>query len=76
MKLKIGKIAKRSGVRPSTIRYYVAEGLLPRPEKTNEKMAYYDEACIDRLRAIQELKEKRFSRFTSLKTSCAAWMKA
>ncbi len=26
MKLKIGEIAKRSGVRPSTIRYYVAEG--------------------------------------------------
>ncbi len=33
---------------------------MPRPEKTNEKMAYYDESCIDRLRTIQELKEKRF----------------
>ncbi|MCK7509323.1 MAG: MerR family transcriptional regulator [Desulfobacterales bacterium] len=60
MKLKIGEIAKRSGVRPSTIRYYVGEGLLPRPEKANEKMAYYDEACLDKLRAIQELKEKRY----------------
>jgi len=60
MKLKIGEIARRSGVRPSTIRYYVGEGLLPRPEKTNEKMAYYDEVCIDKLRAIQELKEKRY----------------
>lgn len=60
MKLKIGEIAKRSGIRPSTIRYYVGEGLLPRPEKANEKMAYYDEICIDRLRAIQELKEKRY----------------
>ena len=60
MKLKIGEIAKRSGVRPSTIRYYVGEGLLPKPEKANEKMAFYDEACIDRLRAIQELKEKRY----------------
>ncbi|MRR17596.1 MAG: MerR family transcriptional regulator [Deltaproteobacteria bacterium] len=60
MKLKIGELARRSGVRPSTIRYYVGEGLLPRPEKTNEKMAYYDEACIDKLRAIQELKERRY----------------
>lgn len=60
MKLKIGEIAKRSHVPASTIRYYVGEGLLPRPEKANEKMAYYDEACIDRLRAIQELKEKRY----------------
>ncbi len=60
MKLKIGEIAKRSNVPASTIRYYVAQGLLPRPEKTNEKMAYYDETCVDRLRAIQELKERRY----------------
>ena len=60
MKLKIGEIAKRSSVRPSTIRYYVGEGLLPKPEKANEKMAYYDEACIERLRVIQELKERRY----------------
>jgi DNA-binding transcriptional MerR regulator len=60
MKLKIGEIAKRSGVRPSTIRYYVGEGLLPKPEKANEKMSYYDESCVDRLRAIQELKGKRY----------------
>jgi DNA-binding transcriptional MerR regulator len=60
MKLKIGEIAKRSGVRASTIRYYVQEGLLPKPEKANEKMAYYDEICVERLRIIQELQEKRY----------------
>lgn len=60
MKLKIGEIAKRSSVRASTIRYYVQEGLLPKPEKANEKMAYYDEVCVERLRIIQELKEKRY----------------
>jgi DNA-binding transcriptional MerR regulator len=60
MKMKIGEIAKRSGVRPSTIRYYVQEGLLPKPEKANEKMAYYDESCIERLQIIQGLKERRY----------------
>ena len=60
MKLKIGQIAKQSGIPASTIRYYVAEGLLPRPEKANEKMAYYDASCIDRLRVIHDLKEKRY----------------
>jgi len=60
MKLKIGEVAKRSGVRASTIRYYVQEGLLPKPEKANEKMAYYNESCIERLQVIQELKEKRY----------------
>jgi DNA-binding transcriptional MerR regulator len=60
MKLRIGVIAKQSGVPASTIRYYVTEGLLPKPEKANEKMAYYDETCIERLRIIQGLQEKRY----------------
>ena len=60
MKLKIGEIAKRSGIRASTIRYYVQEGLLPKPEKANEKMAYYDESCVERLKTIQGLKERRY----------------
>lgn len=60
MKLKIGEVAKRSALPASTIRYYVAQGLLPAPEKTNEKMAFYDEACIDRLAVIGELQEKRY----------------
>jgi hypothetical protein len=60
MKLKIGEIAKRSGTPASTIRYYVQEGLLPKPEKANEKMAYYDEVCIERLQVIQQLQAKRY----------------
>jgi DNA-binding transcriptional MerR regulator len=60
MKLKIGEISKQSGIPASTIRYYVREGLLPAPEKVNKKMAYYDEACIERLKTIQYLQEKRY----------------
>ena len=60
MKLKIGEIAKRSCIPASTLRYYVQEGLLPKPEKANEKMAYYDESCIERLQIIQSLKERRY----------------
>jgi DNA-binding transcriptional MerR regulator len=60
MGLKIGEIAKRSGVPVSTIRYYVKEGLLPSPEKVNKKMAYYDEVCIKKLEAIQHLQEKKY----------------
>lgn len=60
MGIKIGEIAKKSGVPASTIRYYVKEGLLPSPEKVNKKMAYYDEACIGKLEAIQQLQAKKF----------------
>ncbi|MCU0576984.1 MAG: MerR family transcriptional regulator [Desulfobacterota bacterium] len=60
MGLKIGEIARRSGIPISTIRFYVKEGLLPPPEKVNKKMAYYDEGCIKKLQAIQHLKEKKY----------------
>ena len=60
MGIKIGEIARRSGVPISTIRFYVKEGLLPYPEKVNKKMAYYDEGCINKLEAIQHLKEKKY----------------
>lgn len=60
MELKIGEIAKRSGVPPSTIRYYVRQGLLPEPTKVNKSMAYYDEGCVEKIQAIRHLQEKKY----------------
>lgn len=60
MGIKIGELARKSGVPISTIHFYVKEGLLPPPEKVNKKMAYYDELCLKKLQAIQHLKEKRY----------------
>jgi len=60
MEKKIGEIAKQSGVQPSTIRYYVRQGLLPEPNKVNKSMAYYDESCVEKIQAIRYLQEKRY----------------
>lgn len=60
MKLKIGEIAKKSGVPPSTIRYYVRQGLLPEPDKVNKSMAYYEEGCIEKIQAIRHLQETKY----------------
>jgi DNA-binding transcriptional MerR regulator len=60
MELKIGEIARKSGVPPSTIRYYVRQGLLPEPIKVNKSMAYYDESCVEKIQAIRHLQEKRY----------------
>ena len=60
MGLKIGEIARKSGVPASTIRYYVKEGLLPSPEKVNKKMAYYDESCIKKIETIQHFQGKKY----------------
>jgi len=60
MGLKIGEIARKSGVPPSTIRYYVRQGLLPEPDKVNKSMAYYDELCIEKIQAIRHLQERKY----------------
>ncbi|HNQ84502.1 MAG TPA: MerR family transcriptional regulator [Deltaproteobacteria bacterium] len=60
MGLKIGEIAKKSGVAPSTIRYYVRQGLLPEPDKVNKSMAYYDERCIEKIHAVRHLQERKY----------------
>lgn len=60
MNVKIGDISKQSGVPASTIRYYVREGLLPAPVKINKKMSHYDDVCVERLKVIQYLQERRY----------------
>jgi DNA-binding transcriptional MerR regulator len=51
----IAELARRAGVTPRTIRYYVAEGLLPAPGGRGQRRAYGAEH-LDRLATIQALK--------------------
>jgi DNA-binding transcriptional MerR regulator len=60
MPVKISELERITGIPQSTIRYYVKEGLLPRPTKVNKSMAYYDESCIERIALVRELQEKRY----------------
>jgi len=52
----IGELAEQTGVTPRTVRYYVAEGLLPAPGGTGQQRTYTAEH-LRRLRAIKRLKE-------------------
>ena len=54
------ELSKKTGVPPGTIRYYIGEGLLPKPIKTHRNMAYYDEGYVRRIKLIKELQEKRY----------------
>jgi DNA-binding transcriptional MerR regulator len=49
--MKIGELARTAGVPPSTIRFYEAEGLLPRPPRTSGRRDY-DESAVLRLRLV------------------------
>ncbi len=53
--LRMNALVAATGVPKSTILFYLAEGLLPAPVKTSPNMAYYDPACVERIRLIQHL---------------------
>ena len=38
--MTIGEVAQRSGVRPSTLRYYESDGILAAPERVNGRRRY------------------------------------
>jgi MerR family transcriptional regulator, redox-sensitive transcriptional activator SoxR len=51
MTLKIGEVARRSGLPASTLRYYESIGLLEPPIRVAGRRAY-DESALDHLRVI------------------------
>ena len=52
----VGELEKRSGLPRATIHHYLQNGLLHRPFKTGQTMAYYDETHLRRLKHIQKIK--------------------
>ncbi len=58
--LRIGQLAKKTGVSTATVKHYLKEGLLPQPVKTSPNMAYYDGACVDRINLIKRIQKEKF----------------
>ena len=55
-RMSLGELTEAARVSVRTVRYYIAEGLLPPPEGTGPGSAY-TQGHLDRLRLIQRLKE-------------------
>ena len=55
-RLTLGELTAATDVSVRTVRYYIAEGLLPPPEGSGPRSAY-NQGHLDRLRLIQRLKE-------------------
>jgi DNA-binding transcriptional MerR regulator len=58
--VKIGELAKRSGVPIATIKHYLREGLIAPTKKSGRTMSWYDQALISRIRTIKELQRRHF----------------
>ena len=58
----IGKLAREAGVLPSTVRYYVKEGLLQVTDHTPGGFFLFDRtSALKRIERIQALKEQRLT---------------
>jgi len=55
--MRIGELARASGVAPATIKWYLRQGLLPRGELTAPNQADYGPPHVRRLRLIRALLE-------------------
>jgi Cd(II)/Pb(II)-responsive transcriptional regulator len=51
--MKIGDLAKRTGCKVETVRYYESEGLLPEPARNEANYRLYGEPHVERLMFIR-----------------------
>lgn len=58
--LKMKELSEATGVNGPTIRYYISQGLLPKPYKTHKNMAYYDKSYVDLIRMIKKYQKEHF----------------
>ncbi|MGO9015568.1 MAG: MerR family transcriptional regulator [Dissulfurispiraceae bacterium] len=56
--LRMKDLMAATGLPKSAILHYLAQGLLPEPEKTGPNMAYYDPSCIERIKFVKDMQAK------------------
>jgi len=59
--MKIGEMAKRSGVTIDTVRFYERRGVLPPPDRLPSGYRVYDTAAVERVRFARELQGLGFT---------------
>ena len=59
--LRIGELARRSGVNLETLRYYERRGLLPKPPRTRSGYRSYPTVAVQRVRFIKRAQALGFS---------------
>ncbi len=58
--VRIGELAKRSGVPIATLKHYLREGLIAPSRKSGRTMSWYDPALATKIKAIKELQKRQF----------------
>jgi DNA-binding transcriptional MerR regulator len=58
--MKMKELSEATGVKGHTIRFYISQGILPKPEKPHKNMAYYDEGYIGLIKTIKRFQKEHF----------------
>jgi DNA-binding transcriptional MerR regulator len=58
--MKMKELSEKTGIKAPTIRYYITQGLLPKPCKPHKNVAYYDDRYIDLIRMIKKFQKEYF----------------
>lgn len=58
--LRVGEVAQRAGLLPTTLRYYESIGLLPNPQRENGSRRY-DTSVFERLEMIRTAQQAGFT---------------
>lgn len=59
--MKMKQLSQASGLPVSTIKFYMAKGLLPTPSKVKPNVVYYDEAFLKRLMVVKNMRDEGLS---------------
>lgn len=59
--MKIGDLARATGTKVETIRFYEAEGLIPAPARSAANYRLYEQAHLDRLSFIRRSRDLGFT---------------
>lgn len=59
--MKIGEVARKSGVSIDTVRFYERRGLIPTPERQPSGYRTFNDAHVERIRLSKELQSLGFT---------------
>lgn len=58
--MKMKELSEKTGIKAPTIRYYISQGLLPKPYKPHKNVAYYDERYVELIHLIKKFQKEYF----------------
>ncbi|MFW6113634.1 MAG: TetR family transcriptional regulator [Actinomycetota bacterium] len=59
--MKMKQLSRASGLPVSTIKFYMAKGLLPTPHKVKPNVVYYDQSFLRRLNVVKRMRSEGLS---------------